>query len=290
MRWAILATLLVGLFTQSVWANAPELSVRPIARANTTSLGAASDTVRARSVETQPRPRPVGNLVKAPVPERIILVASASAVARSIRPLVRPENLKRRNVVQASGMRTQPDAIITKGSKGSVCGISGIKGVKLAPIPGRIKGCGVADPVQIVSVDGVALSTPATMDCRTAQALNSWIVKGAKPNIGRLGGGIAGLKVVSHYACRTRNNQKGAKISEHGRGRAIDISAIILKNGASMTVLKGWRDPDQGKVLRAMHRSACGTFGTVLGPNANKFHQDHFHFDTARYRSGSYCR
>jgi hypothetical protein len=28
----------------------------------------------------------------------------------------------------------------------------------------------------------------------------------------------------------------------------------------------------------------------VLGPNANSFHRDHFHFDTARYRSGSYCR
>ncbi|MGB5557749.1 MAG: extensin family protein, partial [Paracoccaceae bacterium] len=85
-------------------------------------------------------------------------------------------------------------------------------------------------------------------------------------------------------------NQKGARISEHGKGRAIDVSAIVLKNGASMSVQKGWRDPAQGKVLKAMHRAACGPFGTVLGPNANKFHQDHFHFDTARYRSGSYCR
>jgi len=28
----------------------------------------------------------------------------------------------------------------------------------------------------------------------------------------------------------------------------------------------------------------------VLGPEAARYHQDHFHFDTARYRSGSYCR
>jgi len=39
-----------------------------------------------------------------------------------------------------------------------------------------------------------------------------------------------------------------------------------------------------------MHRAACGPFGTVLGPNADRFHQDHFHFDTARHRSGPYCR
>jgi len=30
--------------------------------------------------------------------------------------------------------------------------------------------------------------------------------------------------------------------------------------------------------------------GTVLGPEANRFHRDHFHFDTAEYRSGPYCR
>jgi hypothetical protein len=42
--------------------------------------------------------------------------------------------------------------------------------------------------------------------------------------------------------------------------------------------------------MRRMHRGACGPFGTVLGPEADRYHQDHFHFDTARYRSGSYCR
>ena len=29
--------------------------------------------------------------------------------------------------------------------------------------------------------------------------------------------------------------------------------------------------------------------GTALGPNANRFHRDYLHFDTARYRRGSYC-
>jgi hypothetical protein len=42
--------------------------------------------------------------------------------------------------------------------------------------------------------------------------------------------------------------------------------------------------------MRRAHKTACGPFGTVLGPNADRYHQDHFHFDTARYRSGSYCR
>jgi hypothetical protein len=33
--------------------------------------------------------------------------------------------------------------------------------------------------------------------------------------------------------------------------------------------------------LHAVHRSACKIFGTVLGPEANKAHKNHFHVDMA---------
>ena len=33
--------------------------------------------------------------------------------------------------------------------------------------------------------------------------------------------------------------------------------------------------------LRAAHRSACKLFNTVLGPEANNAHQNHFHLDMA---------
>ena len=33
--------------------------------------------------------------------------------------------------------------------------------------------------------------------------------------------------------------------------------------------------------LHAVHRSACKVFGTVLGPEANKAHKNHFHVDLA---------
>jgi hypothetical protein len=148
----------------------------------------------------------------------------------------------------------------------------------------------VPEPVRVTSVAGLRLSQPAIIDCPTAVALETWAERGVKPSIGRLGGGAVGLKVAAHYICRTRNGQRGAKISEHGRGRAIDISAIELANGQSLTVLRGWRDPQHGQRLRAMHAAACGPFGTVLGPGSDRFHQDHFHFDTARYRSGTYCK
>ena len=140
------------------------------------------------------------------------------------------------------------------------------------------------------AVDGVNLSTPATIDCTTAAALTDWVRGAVQPAVGRKGGGLAELKVAAHYSCRTRNNKPGARVSEHGRGRAIDISGLVLKNGAQMNMLTGWNDPAQRKVLRTIHQKACGPFGTVLGPGSDGYHRNHIHMDTARYRNGTYCR
>ena len=43
------------------------------------------------------------------------------------------------------------------------------------------------------------------------------------------------------------------------------------------------------KFLRAVHASACKHFGTVLGPEANNDHKNHFHVDMAPRRSGAFC-
>lgn len=174
--------------------------------------------------------------------------------------------------------------------KGAVCGDVAIQGEPIGRVRGKLKGCGLDNAVRVRSVSGVTLSQSSVMDCRTAKALKSWIDGTAKPSLRRKGGGVSQIKVAAHYACRRRNNARSGKISEHGKGRAIDISAFRLQNGTEITVLKGWNSRKHRKALRAMHRGACGPFGTVLGPKANRFHLDHFHFDTARYRSGSYCR
>lgn len=173
--------------------------------------------------------------------------------------------------------------------KGAICGDLAIQGTKIGPVGGP-GACGIDQAVRVRSVSGVALSTHAVMDCKTAKTLKTWVDKGMSPAVGRRGGGVQSVRVVAHYACRTRNSQKGAKLSEHAKGRAIDIAGFTLQDGSKISVLNGWGTKGDGPVLRKMHASACGPFGTVLGPNANRFHRDHFHFDTARYRSGSYCR
>jgi len=129
----------------------------------------------------------------------------------------------------------------------------------------------------------------ARIDCGTAQALKTWVETGVIPAVGDTGGGATSLRVVAHYSCRTRNNQPGARLSEHSFGRAIDIAGIGLADGTEISVLTGWNGT-YATQLRQMWQAACGPFGTVLGPDGDRFHQDHFHFDTAEHGNGSFCR
>ncbi len=198
---------------------------------------------------------------------------------KSLRPIFRSPKAAR-------DLRQQQKVL----AAGAVCGDVSIQGQAIGRVPGRVGGCGVENAVQISSISGVSLSTRSTMDCGTARALKTWVDQSAKPVLSRKGGGLRELKVAAHYACRRRNNAKTGKVSEHGKGRAIDISAFRLADGSEISVLKGWNQRGMKKPLQWMHKAACGPFGTVLGPKANRYHLDHFHFDTARYRSGSYCR
>ncbi len=197
----------------------------------------------------------------------------------SLRPLFRTDNVAREGRAQKR-LR----------EKGAVCGDLAIQGEAVGRVTGKLRGCVVENAVRVREVSGVALSQRAVMDCTTADALKQWMEKSAKPAFSKKGGGLQSIRVAAHYACRTRNNQKGAKLSEHGKGRAIDISGFRLSDGTEVSVLRGWNQRRFSAALRRIHGDACGPFGTVLGPNANRFHLDHFHFDTARYRSGTYCR
>ena len=206
---------------------------------------------------------------------------SGLAVPQSPRPEGRP-----------NGFATLVAAITTPRAtsrKGSVCGVPEIKGEAIRAIDGA-GACGVEQPVKITSVSGVPVSGGPTIDCTTAIALNDWVRHGVMQAVGRTGGGLAQVNVIASYSCRSRNNVRGAKLSEHSFGHAIDVSGVTLKDGTTLTVLDHWRSGKYGSVIKAMHSSACGTFGTVLGPNADRYHQNHLHLDTARYRSGSYCR
>jgi hypothetical protein len=274
MRWLCLA-LILALGTGAVMAEAVKTSPRPMPRPIVLVAPMVRDVIR-------PRARPEG-LVPAPNPQPE--ATAIAAIAPMLRPKARPAGLaqsQEQDDLAAAPTKKKPGKD-RKSQKGSVCGDPAIKGEKLARITSKVKGCGVDDPVQVTSVDGIRLSQPATMDCTTAAALKTWVKKAMRPAFGNRE--VVELRIAAHYICRPRNNIKGNKISEHGRGKAIDISGFIFSDGKEWTVAR-----DYNKQIRKAHKNACGIFGTTLGPGSDGYHEDHLHFDTASYRGGPYCR
>mgnify|MGYP003626218556 CR=1 FL=1 len=261
--WLIWVVLLVA---QSAYAEAPFRSERPVQRGG---------NIAVHPVDLDP-----SGSIRQPAPDAAQERArDRGGLLSSLRPLFRSGKAER---------QARADRRLRQ--KGAVCGDIDIQGEQIGRVRGKLNGCGLEEAVRVRTVSGIVLSQSSVMDCTTASALKSWIDRSVKPALARSGGGLKTLRVAAHYACRTRNSQKGARISEHGKGRAIDISAFRLHDGTEVSVLQGWNAPPSRKALRQMHKGACGPFGTVLGPGADRFHRDHFHLDTARYRSGSYCR
>ena len=91
---------------------------------------------------------------------------------------------------------------------------------------------------------------------------------------------------MGSYSCR--NVAGTARRSAHSRAEAIDVSAFVLADGRRVSVLSGWNaSRGEREFLRVVHKSACKRFGTVLGPDYNRAHHDHFHLE---YGKGNYCR
>ena len=172
---------------------------------------------------------------------------------------------------------------------GEVCQDPALVGTPLPAVAAE-GGCGIAAPVRVTTAAGITLEPPAILACDTARALAEWLRGGARPAFAALGHRLEAVAVADAYSCRNRNRAAEGKRSEHAFGRAIDISGFRLGDGTTVSVGAGWTSPRWSPVLRRVHDAGCGPFGTVLGPAANPLHADHLHLDSARRRSGPYCR
>lgn len=242
--------------------------------------------------KVRPLPRPAS--LEAPVPA-VLMVRVSAATDGTLRPKPRPDLLlASAPAAPVEAAPQEPSGGLSRlfggGKKpkkavptdGYVCGDPDIRGDELAPITSKVKGCGVEEPVRITSIEGVRLRGGATVTCETATALKTWMDRGMRPSFSKE---VVELQIAGSYVCRPRNNIRGNKISEHGRGKAVDISAFVFSDGSSWTV-----KDDYNRQIRKAHKAACGIFGTTLGPGSDGYHEDHLHFDTAGYRNGPYCR
>ncbi len=153
--------------------------------------------------------------------------------------------------------------------------------------------CGHAHPIILESLltTKVTLLPAATSNCNMAGALARWLENYVQPAATtHFGEPVVALRNASSYVCRTRNNVPGARVSEHATANALDVSAFQLRSGNWISVLEHWpTEGPEGLLLRTAHQGGCAEFTTMLGPEANASHLDHFHLDLGRHGStGTY--
>jgi hypothetical protein len=156
------------------------------------------------------------------------------------------------------------------------------------PITPEPAQCAAYDLVRIERVamadrSTVTLNPAPTLRCAMAEAVAQWLRTDVSIAVAEMGAQIGALTDVDSYECRSRNRIRGAKLSEHGKGNALDVSAIKLKSGLALKLT----DPQVSRPFReAMRGLACARFTTVLGPGSDGYHEEHIHLDIAARSHG----
>ncbi|MGU3494113.1 extensin family protein [Xanthobacteraceae bacterium A53D] len=155
-----------------------------------------------------------------------------------------------------------------------------------APPVATKPGCSLPTPIQLSGVrldDGteVTLSPAAILRCDAATAIHNWVREDLSKAAEDLGSKLDTVRVAASYDCRPRNRVRGAKMSEHGQGLAMDVGSITLQDKRTFEV----KDNGLPMALQAaMKASMCARFTTVLGPGSDGYHEDHIHVDLAQRR------
>jgi hypothetical protein len=142
-------------------------------------------------------------------------------------------------------------------------------------------GCGGEDLVRLEAVvlpnqHRVALKPAAVLRCAMAATIADWIRTDMAPLALSLGSEIGGLDNFDSFECRGRNRVAGAMLSEHGRANALDVRALKLVSGQSISLTD--RNVPR-EVRESVLHSVCARFSTVLGPGSDWYHEDHIHLD-----------
>lgn len=98
------------------------------------------------------------------------------------------------------------------------------------------------------------------------------------------------IEHLGAFSCRRLYGRESGPWSEHATGNAVDIAGFVLTDGTRISVLRDWpTDGANAEFLRRARDGACRSFSTVLGPDYNAAHADHFHLDM-RGGWGGTCR
>ena len=163
----------------------------------------------------------------------------------------------------------------------------GDAGIAFEALPSRGSNqCITVNPVRPLNSGALSVSlSPSDVapSCPVVAALALWEWHVLRPAAREyLGSDVVRIRHFGSYSCRRMYGNDSGAWSEHATANAIDIAAFDLANGQRISVLGDWKGDDkEAQFLREIRDGACDLFATVLSPDYNAAHADHFHFDQA---------
>jgi hypothetical protein len=151
--------------------------------------------------------------------------------------------------------------------------------------------CQVRGAVRITGGDVTPLSPSVVMTCPLAVRYVLWDRQVLRPaSVEVMGSAVARVDNLGTYSCRRVYGSVDAsdRPSEHARANALDVAGLTLEDGQRVTLLGDWDGTGPAgargaKLLKQLRDGACRIFSTVLTPDYNDAHKDHFHLDGASY-------
>jgi len=174
--------------------------------------------------------------------------------------------------------------------------------LRFVPLDDRVTGpgCGFDNAIRIERTS-VGVGEPFALSCRAALSLAMWerhVLQQAA--LAELGGRVESLEHFGSYACRNLYGEPGRRRSQHATADAVDIAGFVLQDGRRIRIVNDWapragqapaaaartQGPTtaEARFLHALRDGACRYFDAVLGPDYNRAHVDHFHFDRGAAR------
>lgn len=163
-------------------------------------------------------------------------------------------------------------------------------GARFTPLPDQDRGGGCITRGALTLNDaGIATTNMGPITCPLARNFVAWVRHAVRPAARQVYGQDATrVETMGTYSCRNIYGGRSGRLSQHAFANAIDVSGFVLADGRRITVLGGWNgDTRDREFLRLIRASACRRFPTVLSPDYNAAHANHFHFDMS---GANFCR
>jgi len=143
-------------------------------------------------------------------------------------------------------------------------------------------GCNMTNGV-LVKQSSIALDKPMTVTCPMAMEVTDFEEQIVQPAAMRIfKRRVVLVRQLGSYSCRGIRGTR--RLSEHGRGQALDVAGFDLDGGMKITVKEHWSGAgDRSRFLQEVAKGACKLFNVVLTPKSDADHRDHIHVDIGPY-------